>query len=155
MILNKLRKFQISLRLLLKKFINVNAAIILVMLNTGLLASFQKQCTNSVIDSRLIVQLIINSLLFFAILDFDLKSFAKMILAGAISHIATGEFISLYMRYVAGYGTICDIPLYVSGWFNQLVVTSVFLGILYYIFTGNRENSIQDHFNNKIDSDFN
>lgn len=125
------------------------------MLNAGIIASYQKECTNSVIDLRQIAQLVGNSLLFFVVVDFNVRAFSKMIIGGAVSHIATSEFISLYMRYIKGYGTRCEMPIYVSGYFAQTVVFCVFFGLLYYIFTGNSYNTSSIKDDAEIDSDFN
>jgi len=144
-----LRRAQVWFHNKFKDFINTRNAILLVMINSAIIASYQENCIDTVIDLRSIAQIIFNSLILIGLIDVRMMNFLKLFAAGAITHMVTSEGIGLYMRYIGGLGTRCKLPLYVEGGFNVFVALSITFGVYYWIFSSNEANEI-----NKEEYDF-
>lgn len=140
-----LRRGQLYLQRKFREFINTRNAIVLVMINSGIIASYQKNCIDSVIDIRSIAQIVFNSLLLLGLIDVRIINFLKLFTAGALSHLLTSEAIGLYMRYLGGMGKKCKLPLYIDGNFNVFVAVSITIGVFYWIFSDNEKTEIKNN----------
>ena len=138
--INLLRRFQVWSHNKFQNFINTRNAILVVMINSAIIASYQENCIDTVIDLRSIGQIIFNSLILVAAIDVRVINFLKLFAAGAVTHMVTAESIGLYMRYIGGLGTRCRLPLYVEGNFNAFVAVSITIGVYYWIFSSNNED---------------
>lgn len=133
---NLIVSIQIKLRDGFRGIIKQNGAIIVVILNTALVAFAQN---GKAISTVTVAQVLANSVFYFVWVDFKFKLAFKALLAGGVSHIATVSLIALYMRYFASQGKRYELPFYIEGYLNQIVVMIVFAISIIWIFSGNNE----------------
>ena len=134
---------QVKLREIIKKNIGKNGAIIVVIVNTFFVDLAQKGLAISWVT---IAQIVANSLLYLIHVDFRFKLAFKALLAGGVSHIFTVTCLSMYLRYFKNAGKRNEIPFYIDGLMNQIIVAVVFSISIIWIFTNNEET------NNSLDS---
>jgi hypothetical protein len=140
---------QQAFRGLFKGFLKENIALIVVVSNTVFVALAHSGNVSKVT----IVQIVINSAVYMLWVDFNFKLAFKALLAGGISHIIAVESIALYMKYFAGMGKRYDLPIYINGNLNKVIVLILFIMAIYWIFSGNKSAITEDDENLK-DKDF-
>lgn len=127
---------QKSMREWIRTLVQQNGVIIIVILNTGLVALAQKSTT---VSWTSVVHAIANTLFYFVWIDYKFKLAFKAFLACGVSHIMSVSLIALYMKFFNGMGKRYELPVYIDGYFNQGIVFIVFTISIIWIFSGNNE----------------
>lgn len=154
MITKYIQGIQKIIRDTFKSLIKENIAIFVVIANTFFVAVAQNDCLAKSVSIVNVIQIIINSLIYLVWVDFNFKLSFKSLLAGGITHIIAVETIALWMKYFGSMSKRCELPIYINGYLNKVVVLVIFIMAIYWIFTGN-DNSINKEKNNKSkDKDF-
>lgn len=151
--INLLSRFQVYVQNKFKETLNTKILSLVVIVNTALIASFQKICIDTSIDIKLIIYILFNSFILLVFIDVRLLNFLKLFMLGGISHILTSTSITLYLKHFYNMGKRCKIPVYIEGNFNFLIILLMFVGTLYWAFTSN-SNKIEEKTELTKDKDF-
>jgi hypothetical protein len=130
-----LRFLQLKLQREFNRIASTNKAIIIVMINSALVASSNKNCVENLLDPDSVEQIVFNSVAILLLVDVRLLNFIKLFLSGGISYVLTSEFISIHAKYVSKLE--CKLPISIEGNFNIFIVALVFTLTIFWIFTGN------------------